>query len=120
MRGNLTHEQAAQLRGFVAGATASTIGRRWLALLRPVAPELVRLYSGNRVVQERVDHALAAASRLVESPQTRVTDDVLHAAGAALTAIATLAGPELGQVTEAARNELRQAGGRTLREIFGL
>ena len=121
MTGKLTVEQLAQLRRFAAEqATRSAAGREWLARVRPVAAELERIYSGQPTVRDRIERALALAAPLVQSPETRITDDVLHATGEALTAIEKSASPELSLITNDARRELKQAGDKTLREVFGL
>lgn len=117
----VTIGQIAQLRRFAGEEASGTeTGRTWIDRVRPVAPELVRLYSAQPAVRERIERALALAVPLVRSPQKRVSDDVVRAVNAALAAIDKSASQELRAVTRAARSELKGAAGRTLRDVFGV
>lgn len=119
MTGVLTVEQVALLRRFVAERAAGTdIGAHWLARVRPVAPELVNLYSGIRQLQERVDHALALAVPLVWRDE-RVTDPIVRAFEQALSVLDTSASPALRSVTQEARRALTEATGKTLVQLLG-
>src|SRR4051794_18773980 len=117
----LTLEQVAELRRFATHEAAdSALGREWMGRVRPVGLELAGLYAGRPRVRDGVEHALALTAPLVRSREARVTDDVLHALRAALAEIDRSASPRLRALTDAARGELRDAGGKTLREVLGL
>lgn len=115
-----TVEQVVSVRRFAAVQAAGTAaGREWLQRVRPVAPELVRLYSGLPRVREHVDVALARAAKLVQSPQASIGADDIRAFESALSAIEAAASPELRAFTGAVVDELPRASGRTLRDAIG-
>jgi hypothetical protein len=119
MTSTVTAEQVGLLRRFVAKhAVGTATGEHWLDRVRPVAPELINLYSGLRQVRERVDHALALAVPLVSRGEL-VTEQTVLAFERALGAIDTAASPALRAVTREARQELTQATGKTLMQVFG-
>jgi len=119
MSGTVTAEQVGLLRRFIAErAPATPIGAHWLARVRPVALELVTLYSGMRRVREPVDHALALAVPLVTRDEL-VTDETVRAFEQALSAVDIAASPALRSVTQEARRALTDASGKTLGEVLG-
>jgi hypothetical protein len=119
MTATLTAEQVGRVRRFVVEEVASTAaGRDWLERLRPVALELVALYSGLPRVRDRVDTAVARAARLVESPRPRIEHDDVRAFESALSTVHAAAGPELRSLTRAVADELHQAAGKPLREVL--
>jgi hypothetical protein len=119
MTGAPTAEQVALLRRFLAEhAGSSAVGAHWLARVRPVAPELVSLYSGLRQVRERVDHALALAVPLVTHEEL-VTNQIVRAFEQALSELDSRASPALRSVTNEARRALTQATGKTLKQVLG-
>ena len=114
MTTTVTAAQVGLLRRFIAERAANTAtGAHWLARVRPLAPELVYLYSGKRQVRECVDHALALAVPLV-SHNELITDHTVRAFQQALSVIDTTASPALRSITQEAREELTQATGKTL------
>lgn len=118
MNGRATADQVALLRRFIAErAAASPVGAHWLARVRPVAPELVTLYSGMRQVRDHVDRALALAVPLI-SGNENVTQHVVSAFDQALTALDKSASPALRSVTQEARQALSQATGKTLQQVL--